>query len=61
MSDDEFLACLAAYLGRSTDGIEPETPIFKNDDGSINREKKPRLAVLLEFQALEQARPCGTP
>jgi len=44
MSDDEFLARLGAYLGRSADGIEAETPIFKNaddknDDGSINREK----------------------
>jgi hypothetical protein len=39
MSDDAFLACLAAYLGRSADGIAAETPVFKNDDGSINREK----------------------
>jgi hypothetical protein len=39
MSDDEFLARVAVYLGRSTDGIEPETPIFVNDDGSIDRKK----------------------
>ena len=57
MSDDEFLARLAAYLGWAADGIEPGTPIFKNDESREN----PRLAVLLEFQALEQAWPCGTP
>jgi hypothetical protein len=50
MSDDEFLACLAAYLGRSTDGIEPETPIFTNDDGSINREKTLALPCYWNFK-----------
>jgi hypothetical protein len=50
MSDDEFLARLAAYLGRSADGIEPETPIFMNDDGSINREKTLALPCYWNFQ-----------
>jgi hypothetical protein len=50
MSDDEFLACLAACLGRSADGIKPETPIFKNDDGSINREKTLALPCYWYFK-----------
>jgi len=50
MSDDEFLACPAAYLGRSADGIEPETPIFMNDDGSINREKTLALPCYWNFK-----------
>jgi hypothetical protein len=51
MSDDEFLTRLAAYLGRSADGIEPETPIFKNDDGSINREKTLALPCSWNFSS----------
>jgi hypothetical protein len=39
MTDDEFLARLAAHLGHAPGGVEPETPVFKNTDGSINREK----------------------
>ncbi len=50
MSDDEFLARLAASLGRSADGIEPETPIFTNDDGSINREKTLALPCYCNFK-----------
>jgi hypothetical protein len=50
MSDDEFHASLAAYLGRSADGIKTETPIFKNDDGSINREKNLALPCYCNFK-----------
>ena len=50
MSDDEFLARLAAYLGRSADGIEPEPPIFTNEDGSINREKTLALPCYWNFK-----------
>lgn len=50
MSDDEFLARLAAHLSRSADAIEAETPIFKNDDGSINREKTLALPCYWNFK-----------
>ena len=50
MSDDEFLARLTAYLGQSADGIEPETPIFTNDNGSINREKTLALPCYWNFK-----------
>jgi hypothetical protein len=49
MNDDEFLARLAAYFGRPADNIEPETPIFTNDDGSINREKTLALPCYWNF------------
>ena len=52
MTDDEFLTSLAAYLGRSADGIEPKpkTPVFINDDGSINREKTLALPCYWNFK-----------
>ncbi|HEY2363720.1 MAG TPA: hypothetical protein VGK36_21565 [Candidatus Angelobacter sp.] len=49
-TDDEFIARLSACLSQSTDGIEPETPIFKNDDGSINREKTLALPCYWNFK-----------
>jgi hypothetical protein len=53
MTDDEFLVSLAVYLGKSADGIEPGTPVFKNNDGSINREKTLALPCYAGFR-LEQ-------
>ena len=50
MSDDEFLTRLSDYFGRSADVIEPETPIFMNDDGSINREKTLALPCYWNFK-----------
>jgi len=50
LTDDEFLARLSTCLGKSADGIEPETPIFKNDDGSINREKTLALPCYWNFK-----------
>jgi hypothetical protein len=50
MSDDEFLARLAGYLGPSADGIAPETPVLMNDDGSINREKTLALPCYWNFK-----------
>ncbi|HEY2171250.1 MAG TPA: hypothetical protein VGJ30_16615 [Candidatus Angelobacter sp.] len=50
LTDDEFIARLAAYLGHAADGVEPETPIFKNDDGSINREKTLALPCYWNFK-----------
>jgi hypothetical protein len=50
MSDDEFLARLAGYLGPSADGIAPETPVFMNNDGSINREKTLALPCYWNFK-----------
>jgi hypothetical protein len=49
-TDDEFVARLTVYLGRSADGVEPETPVFKNDDGSINREKTLALPCYWNFR-----------
>jgi hypothetical protein len=50
LTDHEFLARLSAYLGKSADGIEPKTPVFKNDDGSINREKTLSLPCYWNFK-----------
>jgi len=50
MTDHEFIARLVACLGRAADGVEPETPVFKNDDGSINREKTLALPCYWNFK-----------
>jgi hypothetical protein len=50
ISDDIFLARLAAYLGQSADGPKPETPVFRNEDGSINREKTLALPCYWNFK-----------
>ena len=38
MDDHAFMAMLEKFMG-----VEVETPIFKNDDGSINRERTLQL------------------
>ena len=38
-TDAEFIAALTAYLLQFSEGQEPAIPLFKNGDGSINREK----------------------
>jgi hypothetical protein len=50
ITDDIFLARLAAYLGQSADGPKPETPVFRNEDGSINREKTLALPCYWNFK-----------
>jgi hypothetical protein len=50
LTDEEFLVRLAACLGRPDGGVEPETPIFKNDDGSIDREKTLSLPCYWNFK-----------
>ena len=50
LTDEEFLARLAACLGPSADGVNPGTPIFKKDDGSIDREKTLRLPCYWNFR-----------
>lgn len=50
ISDEVFLARLAEYLGQSADGLKPDTPIFRNDDGTINREKTLALPCYWNFK-----------
>jgi hypothetical protein len=49
ISDELFLARLAECLGQSADRLKPETPIFRNDDGTINRERTLALPCYWNF------------
>ena len=48
-TDAEFMASLTAYLRQFSEGHEPTVPLFKNDDGSINREKILALPCFADF------------
>jgi hypothetical protein len=48
-TDDEFTASLTAYLAQFSAGQDPVVPLFKNDDGSINREKTLALPCFADF------------
>lgn len=50
LTDAEFLARLTAYLTQFSEGSEPTVPLFRNDDGSINREKTLALPCFGDFQ-----------
>jgi hypothetical protein len=52
-TDTEFTASLMAYLRQFSEGQEPTVPLFKNDDGSINREKTLALPCFADFPAHE--------
>jgi hypothetical protein len=39
MTDIEFMARLTAYLAQFSEGQEPTVPVFKKDNGSIDRNK----------------------
>jgi hypothetical protein len=49
MTDAEFTASLAAYLAQFSEGPEPMVPLFKHDDGSIDREKTLALPCYANF------------
>lgn len=49
-ADEKFVESLRAYLNHgNTSGIEPTTPIFKNSDGTINREKTLALPCYMDM------------
>ena len=50
LTDPEFVARLTAYLKQFSDGVEPTVPLFRNDDGSINRERTLALPCFADFQ-----------
>ena len=54
-TDDEFIAALKTYLAQFSEGYEPTVPFFKNDDGSVNREKTLALACYTGFLAVQAA------
>ncbi|HZI56849.1 MAG TPA: hypothetical protein VFF39_08740 [Verrucomicrobiae bacterium] len=39
MTDAGFAAALTAYLAQFSEGHQPIVPLFKNNDGSIDRDK----------------------
>jgi hypothetical protein len=49
MTDAEFTASLSAYLAQFAEGHEPTVPLFKNNDGSIDREKTLALPCYAGF------------
>jgi hypothetical protein len=49
MTDAEFTASLTAYLAQFSEGYEPMVPLFKNDDGSIDRAKTLALPCYSNF------------
>jgi hypothetical protein len=48
-SDSEFTASLAAYLGQFSEGHKPIVPLFKRDDGSIDRDKTLALPCFVNY------------
>lgn len=58
LSDTEFLARLTVYLKQFSEGAEPPVPIFRNGDGSLNRERMLALPCFAGFR-LEEAWPAG--
>jgi hypothetical protein len=53
MTDIEFMARLTAYLAQFSERQEPTVPLFKKDDGSIDRNKTLALPCYAGFH-LEQ-------
>jgi hypothetical protein len=52
-TDTEFVAALTVYLAQFSEGESPEVPLFRKDDGSIDREKTLALPCFANFR-LEQ-------
>jgi hypothetical protein len=48
-SDSEFTASLAAYLSQFSEGHKPTVPLFKKDDGSIDRDKTLALPCFVNY------------
>jgi|GEM_PF-1939840 hypothetical protein len=49
-ADDEFKKQLNAFMGGPVEGIEIETPMFFNADGTIDREKTLNLPCYAGFK-----------
>ena len=52
-TDTEFVAALTVYLAQFSEGEPPEVPLFRKDDGSIDREMTLALPCFANFR-LEQ-------
>lgn len=50
MTDEQFEQQLQDYLSQFSEGIEPTVPLFKNDDGTIDREKTLALPCFQGFK-----------
>jgi hypothetical protein len=48
-----IVACLTAFLAQFSEGQEPTVPLFKKDDGSVDRNKTLALPCYASFH-LEQ-------
>jgi hypothetical protein len=48
-TDNEFIAALTSYLAQFSEGHEPIVPFFKNEDGSINRNRTLALPCYMNF------------
>ena len=49
MTDADFTATLTAYLAQFSEGHQPIVPLFRNDDGSIDRDKTLALPCYLNL------------
>jgi hypothetical protein len=49
-TDSEFISRLTAYLAQFSEGQQPMVPLFRNDEGSIDREKTLALPCYANFQ-----------
>lgn len=50
MTDAQFEQSLRNYLRQFSEGFEPTLPIFRNGDGSINRERTLALPCFANFK-----------
>jgi len=48
-TDAEFIAALTAYLAQFSEGQSPIVPLFKRDDGTIDRDKTLALPCFADF------------
>jgi hypothetical protein len=48
-SDSDFIAALTSYLAQFSEGHQPVVPLFKNDDGSIDRDKTLALPCFMNL------------
>ena len=48
-TDIEFIAALTSYLAQFSEGHKPVVPLFKNADGSINRDRTLALPCYMNF------------
>ncbi len=49
MTDADFTAILTAHLAQFSEGHQPIVPLFKNSDGSIDRDKTLALPCYMDL------------